>query len=92
MLLEGGLVPGLHRLEAELLLEEGVDAEHLNVVVHNLNNWLVASSVDDGGQLSAGLFKFESLLVGLWESSQDELVLLYAGVDDFLEHLDNKLG
>ena len=67
VLLELLEVPAVHGLEAELLLEHGVDVEKTSLVVSNINNIALISGEDNSVKGGALLFESVDLLGGLRE-------------------------
>lgn len=82
----------IHRFQFEFLLEHGVNAVVLKVVVLNFHCGSRIGWINDRSNAGAVLFEFIYLLDVIWEVSQNELIdTLLAAIDNLLQHFDDLL-
>ena len=94
MLIEGALIPAVHSLQTMFLLEKGINRLSADTIVNDLNlsASITASSKNDGSKFRTVTLEDVSLLDGLGEVREDELVTSFdTRVDDLLQHVDDKL-
>ena len=94
MLIEGALIPAVHSLQTMFLLEKGINRLSADTIINDLNlsASITASSKNDGSKFRTVTLEDVSLLDGLGEVREDELVTSFdTRVDDLLQHVDDKL-
>ena len=90
LLLENRKVPAVHRCEPEFFLELRVDVVRAEIVVGDLNDWLIRRRVNHSLNLGTILLEFSHLVNGLRKTGQYKLALvLPAAIYYFLKHADD---